>query len=79
VGDRTRARARVRGLVGILLELGDEALEIARGDDGFTSITFGVAARLMMGVKLVTGSYGTFFGSMAGAVAIVDTVATPST
>ena len=40
-------------------------------------MTFGVAATLMIGVKSVSGLYGVF-GWIAGAVAIVETVATPS-
>src|SRR5579862_7767592 len=46
------------------------------GNWGFTVMTFGVAAMLMIGVKSLIGSYVTV-GSIAGAVAIVDTVATP--
>lgn len=40
-------------------------------------MTLGVAARFTIGVKSVSGLYGVF-GLIAGLVAVVDTVATPS-
>ena len=78
VADAAGARARVRVLARVLLQLGDEALVVAcAGKLGCTAITFGVAAMLMIGVKSVIGLYG-IFGLIAGLAAVVETVAMPS-
>ena len=64
-------------LPGLRFSSARKALKSFAGKDGCTAIRFGVAARLMIGVKSASGLYG-IFGLIAGFAAVVDTVAMPS-